>query len=153
MHINLYHKLYFISSLLIGLFLLGCTESTPEQEALEKSMDGKKLPSFREVPSFIGVYQDTLPCTDCLGALTQLDLKSDSTYKKSIVFLGKGSAIENSTSTTGKWHFDESSGVVWLDSLKEKGEIGFAVLGDSLLHMVGSNGKIIPSNQYRLQKL
>lgn len=152
MQINLYHKFNFISTLFFSLLILGCSETTPEQEALEKSMDGKKLPSFREVPSFIGVYQDTLPCSDCLGALTQLDLKSDSTYKKSIVFLGKGSAIDNSTSTIGKWHFDESSGVVWLDSLKEKRQIGFAVLGDSLLHMVGPNGKIIPSIQYRLQK-
>lgn len=152
MQINLYHKFLPVFPILFLSIVIGCVESTPEQEALEKSMNGKKLPAFKEIPSFIGVYQDTLPCSDCEGVLTQLDIKNDSTYKKSIVLLGKGAAIENSSSTIGKWHFDETRNIIWLDSLKENRKIGFAILTDSLLHMTGSDGNIIPSHQYRLQK-
>lgn len=135
---NHLYAVIFFCFLFIGGFS-SCDEPNPDQQALEKQLNGKALPGFSEIPPFVGVFQGTLPCADCEGILTQIAIEKDSTYKKSITYLGKD-PLENTFSTKGKWTQDGE--IVWLDSAKEKGKVGFVCLGDSAIHLTDAHGKI-----------
>lgn len=49
---------------------------------------------------WVGLYADTLPCADCPGILTQLDLRSDSTYVMRDHYLDRDSIAFG---TIGRW--------------------------------------------------
>lgn len=112
----------------------------------ESTKDKKEMPKregnmvFREVPVWMGSYQDTLPCVDCLGMLTRIDLNSDSSYKKSVILLGKEPVFENTFSTKGKWNFDNKTRMLTLTpDNKEKAQV-FELSGDSLLKLTDDKG-------------
>ena len=135
------------------LLLLSCSDAVEQDKALEDSLQNKKKSHFVEVPEWIGIYQDTLPCADCVGILTRLDLRSDTTYKKSIVYLGKEPVFDNTFSTSGRWRYNPGDAKVWLDSAVEGRRLAFVVYGDSVLHMCDLDGKILASDRYRMGRL
>jgi hypothetical protein len=104
-------------------------------------IDSTRKSNFKEVPEWVGVYQDTLPCSDCIGTLTWLELKADFTYQKSITLLGKEPVIDHTFSTKGKLSEDKKNRVLWLDSLVESKKTGFFVKGDSTLILCDASGK------------
>ncbi len=108
---------------------------------------------FREIPSWMGSYQDTLPCADCPGILTRIDFKSDSTYKKSIVYLGKEPIFDYTFSTTGHWNVRPKSSILLLDSLQEKGVQAFEISGDTLLKMCDRSLRPFASPRYWLPRV
>lgn len=61
-----------------------------------------------------GKYKGTLPCADCEGIKTELELKDDKTYELTETYLGKGDA--NPFETHGKFTFDkDNTSVITLD--------------------------------------
>lgn len=151
LNINLYKFFSFLT--LSSFFLFGCSDSNPDESAIEKSLKNNKLPSFVEIPNWVGVFEDTLPCVDCGGIFTVLDIRADSTYLKKSVYLGKEPVSQNSYSTTGNLKFDPDGEIIWLDSTQEKHKLGYALISDSILHMVGPSGKIIESARFQLRKM
>ena len=143
-----YPKFLILCSAILCLF--SCGDEKPKEIDL-KSVSGKS--DFREVPAWIGSYQDTLPCNDCIGILTRLDLKSDTTYKKSILYIGKGPVFENTFSTKGRWKIDNKLRKLQLDSAVEKELIVFEIVGDSILKTCDQNGNPIPSPKNWLPKI
>lgn len=63
----------------------------------------------------VGTYKGVLPCADCEGMETTIELKSDSTYSRVIKYLGKK---ENSFTASGKWTWINGS-TISLGSIKE----------------------------------
>lgn len=60
-----------------------------------------------------GTYSGTLPCGDCKGVITKLELLADGSYKVNERFDGKGEGAV--LDSDGKWNFDPASRRVTLD--------------------------------------
>lgn len=60
----------------VFVMLASCQGNSPEEKAPEEVETGKPAVPIQ----WVGLYADTLPCADCPGILTQLDLRADSTY-------------------------------------------------------------------------
>lgn len=135
------------------LLLAGCNPYNPQQQAILDSLKGKPIQKFVEVPPWIGIYQDTLPCADCLGALTRLEFKTDTSYKKSVTLLGKGDPMANTSSTTGRWYWKRKEGLILLDSASEKKRFALLIMGDSALHLCNEFDKPMASARYSIGRL
>ena len=62
-----------------------------------------------------GTYSGMLPCGDCKGVITKLQLIADGTYKVNETFDGKGEGEGAVLDSDGKWNFDPASRRVTLD--------------------------------------
>jgi uncharacterized lipoprotein NlpE involved in copper resistance len=83
-----------------------------EDSAVTKIVDGATAQNSLDV---VGTYKGVLPCADCEGMETIIELKSDSTYSRVIKYLGKK---ENSFTASGKWTWINGS-TISLGSIKE----------------------------------
>ncbi len=83
-----------------------------EDSAVTKIVDGATAQNSLDV---VGTYKGVLPCADCEGMETTIELKSDSTYSRVIKYLGKK---ENSFTASGKWTWINGS-TISLGSIKE----------------------------------
>lgn len=146
---------YPIHLFIIFLFALAfaCDDPSPDQQALEKKLNGKALPAFAEIPAWVGTFQGTLPCPDCDGILTQVEIKRDSSFKKSVTYLGKGSGLENTFSNSGKCKPDSQKEIIWLIGNNENQHVGFVCLGDSAIHLTDAHGKLAISTRTLLYRI
>ena len=67
---------------------------------VEKTPEAEEAPEQTAPIQWVGLYADTLPCADCPGILTQLDLRSDSTYVMRDQYLDRDSIPYG---TIGEW--------------------------------------------------
>jgi uncharacterized lipoprotein NlpE involved in copper resistance len=82
-----------------------------------------------------GVYKGILPCADCEGMETTIELKKDSTYSRIIQYLGKK---ENRFTASGKWIWINGS-TISLGSIKEEPNQYFVAEGKLIqLDMAGN---------------
>lgn len=88
------------------------TKVVVEDSAVTKIVDGATAQNSLDV---VGTYKGVLPCADCEGMETIIELKSDSTYSRVIKYLGKK---ENSFTASGKWTWINGS-TISLGSIKE----------------------------------
>jgi uncharacterized lipoprotein NlpE involved in copper resistance len=81
-----------------------------------------------------GVYQDTLPCADCLGTITELTLHPDSTFLLRERMLNAEGRPAKSMNTRGVFSFVDGSSKIKLTS-SEAGAVArtFEVTADGLL--------------------
>lgn len=108
---------------------------------------------FREIPGWIGAFQDTLPCQDCLGALTRIQFFKDGHYHKSVTFLGKEPLLDHTFGLDGRWKFDPARNLIQLDSVAEKGNYFFRPIGDSLMVACFSDGQAIDAEKNLLRRV
>lgn len=80
----------------LALFCLSCGSQKDVQEEQGADLEPLSL-------SWVGVYEGTLPCGDCQGIHTVIELKADSTYFYQAKFLG----VQDSTV------FDSSGQIAW----------------------------------------
>lgn len=89
--------------------------------------------------SLPGGYAGTLPCGDCNGVVTRLELLADGTYKVNEKFDGKGEGAM--LDSDGKWSLDVGSGRVTLDPAAQDWEDRlFDVLSNGSLRPLDGNG-------------
>lgn len=64
--------------------------------------------------TWTGKYSGVLPCGDCKGIKTEIEVKPDSTYTLTSQYLGKGvpAVIYN-----GTYHFEKSKNMITLDAV------------------------------------
>jgi len=65
-----------------------------------------------------GTYTGVLPCADCIGIQTTVELKFDKTYKKSVIYLGRD---ENVFQTTGTFTWNKEGNTITFDNKNETG--------------------------------
>lgn len=136
------------------LLLLGSCGSSQTDPSKTTSLVQDSLPQkFREIPDWIGVFQDTLPCQDCLGALTRIAFYKDGQYHKSVAFLGKEPILDHTYGFDGKWTFDPARNLIQLDSIAEKGNYFFRPVGDSLLIACLPDGQVIDGGLIHLNRV
>lgn len=97
----------------------------------------------------IGKYKGVLPCADCEGIETIIELKADSTYSREMKYLGKK---DNLFTATGTWTW-ASEFVINLGSIKE-GPNRYFVAEGKLVQLDMSGKKISGSlaDKYELKK-
>ena len=83
--------------LLILIAVLGLVFVLPWWGAEEEPQQMQPLPIYNTSKNS-GIYKGVLPCADCAGIETTLQLNSDGTYDLTQNYSGKGTFVE-----TGKW--------------------------------------------------
>lgn len=78
------------------VLLASCQGGPPEQKAPVAVETVKSTAPIQ----WVGLYADTLPCADCPGILTQLDLRADSTYVMRDQYIERDSIPHG---TIGEW--------------------------------------------------
>ncbi len=97
----------------------------------------------------IGKYKGVLPCADCEGIETTIELKTDSSYSQEMKYLGKK---DNLFTATGKWTW-ASEFVINLGSIKEGPNRYFVAEGKLVqLDMRGKKISGALADQYELKK-
>ncbi len=81
--------------ILLFSFLAACTTAPSEEQETTVVTKQDIVPV-----EWTGYYEDTLPCADCEGILTQLWVRSDSTFVRRDRYLGRDSVPFG---TIGKW--------------------------------------------------
>lgn len=117
-----------------------------EDSEVTKIVDGATAQNSLDV---VGTYKGVLPCADCEGMETTIELKSDSTYSRVIKYLGKK---ENSFTASGKWTWISGS-IIGLGSIKE-GPNQYFVAEGKLIQLDMSDNRITGelATKYELRK-
>ena len=100
-------KLWSTISLMIIMTACGSADesevSPPENEVID-------MHNARIALDYYGTYMGVLPCADCAGIETQIQLISDGDqYIKRYTYLGKSDSRVYSSSGTFEWHDDGST--------------------------------------------
>ena len=142
----------FVQFFLITLVLISCSGLESDQKQAANSSNPPAKTSFKEIPSWTGTYQDTLPCDSCPGLLTWLTIEKSGYYSKSTTKLGYDDVFSNTSSSKGKWNFNREKQIIILDSAVEKTWIGFQPTGDSVLVLCDRKGNPIENGRWFLHK-
>ncbi len=98
-----------------------------------------------------GKYKGTLPCADCEGIKTELELKDDKTYELTETYLGKGDA--NPFETHGKFTFDkDNTSVITLDDKAQNRKFFIGENTATALDMEGKKVEGSLAEHYVLKK-
>ncbi len=103
--------------------------------------------------NFVGTYQADLPCADCDGINTILQLKADSTFMLDEFYPGKSGGEIYHTHTWGKIDFGKDGKLSLTDNV---GKVRYYELGDSTVIVLDSEGKRAEgetASLYELKKL
>ncbi|MCU0188890.1 copper resistance protein NlpE, partial [Citrobacter freundii] len=86
-----------------------------------------------------GTYKGTLPCADCEGIKTELELKDDKTYELTETYLGKGD--KKPFETHGTFTFDkDNTSVITLDDKSQNRKF---FIGENTATALDTEGKKI----------
>ncbi|OTG79999.1 copper homeostasis protein [Acinetobacter sp. ANC 5054] len=97
-----------------------------------------------------GEYKGILPCHDCKGIETELELKLDKSFELTQKFLGKPANSENKVKGVFKFLPDQP-GMIQLDA---EGDHRIYFIGENYIEMRGDKGEKLemPELNYRLTK-
>lgn len=85
-----------------------------------------------------GVYEGVLPCADCEGIETTIELKKDHTYIANYKYLGKP-ADRNEFSEMGTFAWDEMGSIITLESERETSQYQ---VGENKLTLLTAEGNV-----------
>ena len=97
------------TTLLMAVALAACSSASgprPETGAAPLADDSR---SALDSP---GVYTGTVPCADCEGIRTRIELRTDGSFSRSLVYLGESA---RSFDDTGTFEWDDAGARVTLD--------------------------------------
>jgi copper homeostasis protein (lipoprotein) len=148
---NQYIRLLFLSILIAAAcFSLGSCQGTKATQATGSNPDPAH--NSKNALDWEGVYTGVLPCADCEGIQTLLELNRNQTYRLEAKYLGKS---EEAYSTEGTFRWAPSGNSIELD-LPEKGSSPFNyAVGENVLTQLDLQGQRITgtlAERYRLIK-
>jgi copper homeostasis protein (lipoprotein) len=115
--------------------LLGCQDKK-EIPVKEQTQQITTIPNAKETINFIGTYFGILPCDDCEGMETTITLNENSTYTKTVQYLGKGDKLFQQK---GTFSWNEDGSIVQLDNI-QSGPNQYVVRKNALVQ-IGKEGK------------
>lgn len=141
-------RILFLSAFIVTA-LLSCKDNTrqeeqakePETENVVKAESDNSQTSL----DWAGVYEGTLPCADCEGIKTTIEIKKDNTYTIKEDYSGKGNFEEKGTIS-----WDDAGGVITMSDSKRKYKVG-----ENVLFALDQEGKVITgelADKYLLKK-
>ncbi len=136
--------------------LCGCkngekNESTSEETMENVDASSAEMDSHNSENSldWMGVYEGTIPCADCEGIKTVLELRNDKSFTLWQSYLGKS---EGDFKENGTYIWDETGSKV---ILKGENETFQYKVGENQLWMLDKSGNVIEgdmANMYILKK-
>lgn len=126
--------------------VLGCTERNGSRRDTEPLPSGD---SSRTSLDWAGVYSGTLPCADCPGIRTRIELREDGTFTRSLLYLD---ADERPRTETGRFTWDDSGSRI---TLGEGASSQRYQVGENVLFQLDRSGQRITGDlaaAYRLEK-
>lgn len=140
---------------LIALSVSGCKkEAAPEAAApaetaatpataADPALAAAANPVDFDMRAFAGTFSGTLPCADCLGIDSKIELAGDGTYKLDETHQGKQ---DGNVKGDGNWTVEEGGARLRLDPNSKSDEDRlFAIAGKDELHLLDKDGKPIDS--------
>ncbi|MCL4640812.1 MULTISPECIES: copper resistance protein NlpE [Olivibacter] len=130
---------------------INTTDTTTEEYVpIDATSDTADMHNAQNSLDVVGIYKGVLPCADCEGINTELELKADSTYTLKNSYLGKGDSQS----------FEEDGRYVWIDgsTIELKGgrdAPGKYFVGENTLTQLDMNGDKITgalADKYILRK-
>lgn len=80
-------KTISISMLLSAALMLTACNNANKNETNDNLSDATPAATTEHTPTYCGVYEGTLPCADCSGIQTTLQINEDTTYGLTSVYL------------------------------------------------------------------
>jgi uncharacterized lipoprotein NlpE involved in copper resistance len=123
-------KKLLILILCFTVFLSCKNNKTSENEEVENQTDMQQAPDMHTSQialDWLGVYKGILPCADCEGIATEINLKDNNSYIIKRLYLGKE---EMFFEETGDLQWTEDGSTVVLTNAKD---------GNATLYKVGEN--------------
>jgi hypothetical protein len=122
------------------------------EKQTQKSSQAASEKKFTEIPGWTGIFQDTLPCADCPGLLTWLEIRQDGYYKRISTRIGEADVFAHTRSTLARWKFDSEYQMIVLDSATEKAYMAFTPQNDSTLIACDSKGKPLENARWKIRR-
>lgn len=127
--------------------LVGCTASS--------GLGGNGAPAAvgdnsRNALDWAGVYTGTVPCADCAGIRTRIELRDDGSFSRSLVYLGED---EQPFTDTGRFEWDDTGSRITLPAGGR--DTQQYLVGENALFHLDSDGQRITGDlaaAYRLEK-
>jgi copper homeostasis protein (lipoprotein) len=115
-------------------------------------VDNSPAPEGLDVRAFAGSFKGTLPCADCPGIDSTLELKADGSYALHDVYQESGNATNDGT---GTWTVEEAGKRIRLDpNSKDDQDRLYAVASNNELQMLDADGKAPASGlDYSLRRV
>ena len=113
------------------LIMYACNSNKGDTK--EADSTASKPASF-DIKKFSGVFYDTLPCADCPGIVTQLDLKPDNSFVMEQKYLERSVVYD-----IGKWSVTDSI----LKLTSSEGPKQFKVLNFAAIRLLDNEGRMI----------
>ncbi|MDL2239636.1 copper resistance protein NlpE N-terminal domain-containing protein [Bacteroidales bacterium OttesenSCG-928-K03] len=125
--------------LTVAMSLVACKNSN---ESAKKTVD------------WAGVYTNILPCADCEGIVTTIELMNDQTYKMFVNYLGENDDVSYSYSGTFNWGKNENQIILKIDNNSHSAPNQYIVKENELIQLDMNDKKITDSNfDYSLEKV
>jgi uncharacterized lipoprotein NlpE involved in copper resistance len=139
-------------NLLWLVILAAAIQTSCNETKTQSSSQTASEKKFTEIPGWTGIFQDTLPCPDCPGLLTWLEIKPDGYYKRISTRIGEADVFAHTRSTLSRWKFDAQNQVIVLDSSAELAYTAFTPLNDSTLTACDSKGKPLENARWKIRR-
>lgn len=141
-------KLFFFGMVVLLIGFTSCksqSEVNGNSNGIEAMVDNSQ-----NSLDWAGAYSGILPCADCSGIQTTIDLKQNGTYKSVQTYLGKE---DNKFDSSGKFTWNKEGNTI---TLGEGENITQYLVGENSLTMLDKNGNKITGDlakNYTLAKL
>lgn len=135
-------KVIAINVVAFALMACGNTSTDKQEQTEAPTSKVDAAPAVMEVnqADLPGIYSGTLPCGDCKGVITKLELLADGSYKLNEIYDGKvgaGSVLDS----TGTWNADMASKSLKLDpSAQDWQDRVFTIVGSGSLRPLDGSG-------------
>ncbi len=136
-------------SLFFSLNFSSCQSGNKNETVVSDDVFEVDEHSAQNALDYWGTYSGTLPCADCEGIETEIELRQDNTYTKKATYIGKSNDVLESSGTFS-WNNEGNS----ITLLNEDEPNQYFVEENVLFHL-DKEGNRITGNQadrYRLEK-
>ncbi len=128
---------YGVLMALLAFTLLNCTnQGNKNEDATTDDQTVVDMHTSEISLDWAGVYEGTMPCADCEGIETVVELKDDNTFTATYTYMGED---EYTVSNEGMFTWDESGQVVTL--VAEEDTKQFKV-GENHITLLGEDGEV-----------
>lgn len=128
---------YGVLIAVLAFTLMSCTnQSSKNEDATTDDQTVVDMHTSEISLDWAGVYEGTMPCADCEGIETVVELKDDNTFTATYTYMGED---EYTVSNEGMFTWDESGQVVTL--VAEEDTKQFKV-GENHITLLGEDGEV-----------
>lgn len=143
----------FLLLVALGAFVLGCgnQKSRNQPKSEEKESRVPDMHTSQIALDFVGVYKGIVPCADCEGIETTIELKADETFEVKTVYLGKSDEV---FTVSGHYHWNDDGRSIHLHGVESGSPYYF--VGENQLIQLDREGSRITgelAERYVLKKV